>query len=111
MRLRRQIGVELAQLFERIDLIAAPSRSTVSYPIGVRFQDAYPGISSGPSIIGSMNLLGAPGISLPNGFGENGLPTAIQFNAAPLADGLVLAAARVLQERTRYHRLVPPGFA
>jgi aspartyl-tRNA(Asn)/glutamyl-tRNA(Gln) amidotransferase subunit A len=111
MRLRRQIGVELAQLFERVDLIAAPSRATVSFPIGVRFQDAYPGISSGPSIIGSMNLLGAPGISVPNGFGENGLPTAIQFNAAPLADRHVLTAARVLQERTRFHRLVPPGFA
>jgi aspartyl-tRNA(Asn)/glutamyl-tRNA(Gln) amidotransferase subunit A len=109
-RVRAHIRRALLKLFDEHDLIAAPTRSTVSYPIAKDFDQAYPNVRSGPSIIGSMNLLGAPAVSLPNGFGENGLPTAIQLNAAPANETLLMNVAIGYQAGTEWHRRVPRGF-
>lgn len=86
MRVRGKIRQRLLAIFDDVDFIIGPTRSTVAYPIGPNFADVYKGISAGASLIGSMNLVGAPAISIPNGLGENGLPTAVQINAAPLMD-------------------------
>ena len=110
MRVRRKIRKELLTLFESVDLIAAPTRSTVAYPIDGGFQDAYPGISGGPSTISSMNLVGAPAVAMPNGFGENGLPTSLQLIGPPLSDPEVLRVGAAFQNRTHHHRQSPPAY-
>jgi aspartyl-tRNA(Asn)/glutamyl-tRNA(Gln) amidotransferase subunit A len=110
MRIRAKVREELMKLFESVDILAAPARSTVAYPIGPNFNDVYKEVKSGPSVIASMNLLGAPGIAVPNGFGENNLPTAIQFNGAPANDPLVLNVAIHYQQATDHHTNVPPGY-
>jgi len=110
-RVRTQIRRELVALFDKVDLIAAPARSTVAYPIGKNFDEVYKGVSSGPSLIGGMNLAGAPAISMPNGFGENGLPTAVQLIAAPANEIALLNAAVNYQAATSEHRKTPPLFA
>ena len=111
MRLRGKMRKALLELFDKADLIAGPTRASVSYPIEKTFQDAYPGISAGPSLIGAMNLLGAPAISLPNGFGENGLPTAIQIIGPPLSDPDVIGVGIQYQQQTDFHLRKPPAFA
>ncbi len=110
-RIRTQVRREVLALFEKVDLIAAPSRSTVAYPIGKNFDEAYKGVSGGPSLIGGMNLVGAPAISLPNGFGENGLPTALQLIAAPANEIALLNAAVNYQAATSEHKKTPPLFS
>jgi aspartyl-tRNA(Asn)/glutamyl-tRNA(Gln) amidotransferase subunit A len=110
MRIRAKVREALTKLFGDYDLIAAPGRATVAFPIGVNFNDAYKDVRSGPSVIGSMNLLGAPGLCIPSGFGENGLPTSIQFNAAPSNEPLLLNAAIHYQLSTYHHTKKPPGF-
>ena len=55
-----------------------------------------------------MNLLGAPAVAMPNGFGENHLPTSIQFNAAPANEVLLMNAAIHFQNATN-QRFIPPG--
>jgi aspartyl-tRNA(Asn)/glutamyl-tRNA(Gln) amidotransferase subunit A len=110
-RIRAKIRAALLELFQTVDIIAAPTRSTVAYPIGPNFNDVYKDFSGGPSIIASMNLLGAPAIAMPNGFGENGLPTSIQFNAAPTNENILMNVAINLQAATDHHRKSPPEFA
>ena len=110
MRVRAKVREALTKLFGEYDLIAAPGRPTVAFPIGLDFSDAYKDIRSGPSVIASMNLLGAPGVCMPNGFGENGLPTSIQFNAAPTNEALLLNAAIHYQRSTYHHTKKPVGF-
>jgi aspartyl-tRNA(Asn)/glutamyl-tRNA(Gln) amidotransferase subunit A len=110
-RIRAKVRQALMRLFESVDIIAAPARSTVAYPIGPDFSDVYKDFSSGPSIIGSMNLLGAPGVAMPNGFGENGLPTSLQLNAAPANENLLMNVAINLQAATDHHTKTPPRFA
>ncbi len=110
-RVRTKIRQALNPLFDDVDIIAAPARSTVAYPIGRDFSDVYKDVSGGPSIIGSMNLLGAPGIAMPNGFGENKLPTSLQLNAAPANETMLLNVAIHYQLTTDDHRKTPAGFA
>lgn len=99
MRIRRKARSALLDLFRTVDAVVAPTRATVAYPVGVRFQDAYPGVSAGPSLIGSMNLAGAPAVAIPSGLGENGLPTSIQLVAAPFRDVELLELGADLQAR------------
>ena len=110
-RVRPKIRTALLKLFEQVDLVAAPSRSTVAYPIGPNFDEVYKDFSSGPSIIASMNLLGAPGVAMPNGFGENGLPTSVQLNAAPAKEVDLTNAAIHYQLATDHHLRKPPAFS
>jgi Asp-tRNA(Asn)/Glu-tRNA(Gln) amidotransferase A subunit family amidase len=70
----------------------------------------YKDVRGGPGVISSMNLVGAPAVALPNGFGENGLPTAMQLNAAPANDTLVMNAAIHYQLVTEHHVKTPPNF-
>jgi len=109
-RIRTLIRRDVLAMFEQVDLIAGPARATVAYPINKNFDEAYKDVSSGPSLIGGMNLVGAPAISLPNGFGENGLPTAIQLIAAPANETALLNAAVNYQAATNEHKKVPRGF-
>ncbi|HEX8354407.1 MAG TPA: amidase, partial [Pyrinomonadaceae bacterium] len=76
MRMRAPMRRAWAEMFRKVDVIAAPSRSTVSYPVDKTFDKAYPGIGAA-SPIGASNLVGVPAVSVPNGFGQNGLPTGI----------------------------------
>ncbi|HUP48655.1 MAG TPA: amidase [Thermoanaerobaculia bacterium] len=110
-RARAKIRQALLRLFEQIDLLASPSRATVSYPIGPNFNEVYRGISGGPAVIPSMNLLGGPGVAMPNGFGENGLPTSVQLNAAPANETALLNAAIHYQAATGHHRRKPAKYA
>ncbi len=111
MRVRRKIRETLTEfLATKVEFLAGPTRATVAPPVGVKFSEAYPGIKSGPSLIGSMNLVGAPAIALPNGFGLKGLPTSIQLIAAPLRDCDVIDLGAAVQAVTEFHRKRPPGF-
>ncbi|HEX8398856.1 MAG TPA: amidase [Pyrinomonadaceae bacterium] len=106
MRLRAPMRRAWAKMFEEIDLLAAPSRGTVAYPIDKTFDKAYPGIG-GASPIGASNLVGVPAISIPNGFGQNNLPTGIQFVAAAWEEDLLFEAANKLQQTTDWHKRRP----
>jgi len=109
-RIRPKIRKALLEMFNDNDLIVGPSRSTVAYPVGPNFDEVYKDVRSGPSLIGSMNLLGAPAVALPNGFGENALPTSVQLVAAPANETLLMNVAIQLQNATDHHKKTPPQF-
>ena len=85
-----------------------PRATSVSYPIGPDFDKVYPGISGGPGVIGAGNLVGQPALVVPNGFGENGLPTAFQFTGRAFSDEVLVALGTAVQARTEWHRKRPP---
>ena len=66
MRLRAPMKRALADLFEKYDLVVAPTRASVAYPADKNFDDAYPGIGGGPALIAAGNLCGLPALAVPN---------------------------------------------
>ncbi len=107
MRLRAPMRAAWSEMFRKYDLLVAPSRATVSYPVDKTFDQAYPGIAAA-SPIGACNLVGVPAISVPNGFGQHGLPTGIQFIAPAWEDVAALDAAIKYQAATDWHKRRPP---
>jgi len=108
MRLRRPMKRAVAALFEKFDLVASPTRATVAYPADKNFEDAYPGISGGPALIPAGNLCGLPALAMPNGFGENGLPTSIAFMGPAFSERRLVQLGNVYQTRTDWHLKRPP---
>ncbi len=109
MRLRRPMKRAVAALFERFDVIASPTRSTVAYPTDRNFEDAYPGVSGGPALIPAGNLCGLPALALPNGLGENGLPTSITFMGPAFSEDALTRLGCAYQARTDWHLKRPPA--
>ena len=54
------------------------------------------------------NGAGLPAVIVPNGVGDRGLPTSLQFLGRAWEENTVLAAARAYQARTDWHRRHPP---
>jgi aspartyl-tRNA(Asn)/glutamyl-tRNA(Gln) amidotransferase subunit A len=108
MRLRAPMKKALNALYAKFDALVSPARATVSYPIGPDFDKVYPGISGGPAVIPAGNLAGQPALVVPNGFGENALPTAFQFTGRAFSDERLVSLGVAVQERTEWHRRKPP---
>ena len=108
LRLRAPMKRALDALYAKFDALVSPSRATVSYPIGPDFDKVYPDVSGGPPVIAAGNLVGQPALSLPNGFGENGLPTAFQLTGRAFSDETLVALGTAVQARTEWHRKRPP---
>lgn len=106
-RIRRHASAVLDEVFRRFDAVVAPSTALVASPLDLTF-DAYAGKMRRTSLSAAGNLAGLPGISVPNGFGERGLPTGIQFVGRAGDENSVLALARAYQNRTDWHLRRPP---
>lgn len=107
MRLRAPMRRAWKEMFSKYTFITAPSRATVAYPIDKTFEQAYPNINAASPIAAS-NLIGAPGISIPNGFDENNLPTGIQLVGPAWSEFLLTELADKCQQSTDWHKRRPP---
>jgi aspartyl-tRNA(Asn)/glutamyl-tRNA(Gln) amidotransferase subunit A len=109
LRVRRLAAAALDRLLARVDAVIAPTLPTVAWPIDAAFDKVYPDYPGGASIGGAANLSGVPGLFLMNGTGEAGLPTSLQLTGRAQGEARLLAIGRRYQQRTNFHRLVPPG--
>jgi aspartyl-tRNA(Asn)/glutamyl-tRNA(Gln) amidotransferase subunit A len=107
MRVRTAVKRRLDEFYQKFDAVVAPSRATVAYPINVDFDKAYPGVSGGPPVIPAGNLAGQPALSVPNGFGDNNLPTGIQFTGRAWSEARLIALGRAYQAATDWHTRRP----
>jgi aspartyl-tRNA(Asn)/glutamyl-tRNA(Gln) amidotransferase subunit A len=106
MRLRTPMRRAWSEMFAKHGILVAPSRATVSYPVNKTFDQAYPNINAS-SPIGASNLVGVPAISIPNGFGQNNLPTGIQFVGPAWSEQLLIELADKYQQATDWHKRRP----
>jgi aspartyl-tRNA(Asn)/glutamyl-tRNA(Gln) amidotransferase subunit A len=49
------------------------------------------------------NVAGLPGVSVPCGFTDDGLPMALNFVGAPMTDGKILEIASAYEQATNWH--------
>jgi len=109
MRLRAPMKRALAKLFEGFDAVVSPTRATVAYPADVLFEKAYPDVGGGPALIPAGNLCGLPAVCVPDGYGENGLPTSLHLMGPAFGEERLVELANAYQGATDWHRRLPPG--
>lgn len=107
-RVRRRIQRRLDEFMAPYDAILAPAVNTVAGPIELPFRVWSAGFSS-TQLSGASNVAGLPAICVPTGFGEGGLPTAMQLVSRAGREERALAIAAAYQQRTVWHRRTPPG--
>jgi len=113
LRIRTPAAEAMDRFFaERgFDALAHPTRGTVSYPVGKKFSEAYTDASGGGEpISAASNLLGLPGIAIPNGFGRGNLPTSLSLTGRAWDEAKVIAVAAEYQRHTDWHTRRPAGF-
>jgi aspartyl-tRNA(Asn)/glutamyl-tRNA(Gln) amidotransferase subunit A len=84
-KVRTLVQRDFAAAFEQVDVLASPTAPTVAFRIGEKIDDPTAMYMNDIATIPA-NLAGTPGISLPSGLAEDGLPAGIQFLAPARAD-------------------------
>jgi aspartyl-tRNA(Asn)/glutamyl-tRNA(Gln) amidotransferase subunit A len=107
LRVRRPMQRALDDFLKKFDALAFPTRNTVANPLDKPFRDGWPGVTGGANVIGPTNVVGVPGISVPNGFGVQGLPTGLSFASRAFDEGKLIALGRLYQTRTDWHTRRP----
>jgi aspartyl-tRNA(Asn)/glutamyl-tRNA(Gln) amidotransferase subunit A len=106
LRLRAVVARQVDDVLARYDALVAPGRFMVASRLDEPFRSAFGGTMRDP--VGAIgNAAGLPAVAVPNGFGERGLPTSLQFVGRAFGENAILAAARAYQARTDWHRRHP----
>lgn len=102
LKVRRLIREDFDNAFAEVDLIASPVSPTPAFRLGEHDDDPLSMYLSDIYTL-SANLAGLPGISIPAGLSESGLPIGLQLMAPPLEEERILRAARMYERETSWH--------
>lgn len=105
-KVRWLIRNDFENAFKEVDLIAGPVSPTPPFKIGERSEDPLEMYLSDILTV-SANLAGIPGISVPSGFTESGLPIGMQIMGPRFSEDLIFKAGKTFQERSEWHKIKP----
>jgi aspartyl-tRNA(Asn)/glutamyl-tRNA(Gln) amidotransferase subunit A len=105
-KLRRMIADDFQACFKACDLIAGPVAPTVAWKIGEQGDDPVKAYLADIFTLPA-SLAGLPGMSVPAGFGEHGMPVGLQLIGNYFEEGTLLHAAHALQQATDWHLKEP----
>jgi aspartyl-tRNA(Asn)/glutamyl-tRNA(Gln) amidotransferase subunit A len=105
-QVRTLIRRDFEAAFEVCDVLLAPVAPTPAGRIGETVDDPLAMYLSDIFTL-SANLAGIPGISLPCGRSQEGLPIGLQLMAAPFEEARLLTAARAFEQATDHHKARP----
>lgn len=106
-KVRRMIADDFQAAFRHCDVIAGPAAPTVAWELGAQHDpltDYLADIYTLPA-----SLAGLPGMSLPVGFGEGGMPVGLQLIGNYFREGQLLNMAHRFQQATDFHLRQPAG--
>ena len=108
-KVRRMIADDFQRAFAQCDVIAGPVAPTVAWKLGDKSDDPVANyLADIFTLPGS--LAGLPGMSLPAGFGEGGMPVGLQLIGNYFGEAKLLNAAHRFQQATDFHLRKPEGF-
>ncbi len=105
-RVRRLIAEDFKAAFAGCDVIMGPATPTVAFGLGDKTSDPVQMYLSDIFTIG-VNLAGLPGMSIPVGPGEEGLPVGLQIIGNHFSEARLLQVAHRFQQATDWHLQVP----
>ena len=109
-KIRRMIADDFQQAFDQCDVIAGPVAPTTAWKLGDKSDDPLANYLADIFTLPA-SLAGLPGMSLPVGFGESGMPVGMQLIGNYLQETKLLNVAHQYQLHTDYHLKTPGGVA
>lgn len=103
----------LAKLFQQVDVIALPTAQFWPFPIEWRWPDRIAGEPADTyhrwmEIVVPVSLAGLPCLSVPVGFGDQGLPMGMQLAGPVGADAAILRLGHAWHQMTNWPDRQPP---
>jgi aspartyl-tRNA(Asn)/glutamyl-tRNA(Gln) amidotransferase subunit A len=95
-RIRSLILRDFTQAFERVDAVLTPATPSTAFAIGEKSDDPIAMYLNDVFTVPG-NLAGLPGISVPAGLGEDGLPLGLQVIGRAFDEETVLKVARAIE--------------
>src|SRR5690606_18219259 len=95
-KVRTLIQRDFDAAFAKVDVLVSPTAPTTAFPLGAKLDDPLALYLNDVATIPA-NLAGIPGISVPNGLAEDGLPTGFQVLAPARADDRVYRVGAALE--------------
>jgi len=105
-KVRGLISQDFDQVFQQVDVIAAPVTPTTAYLLGERTDDPL-SMYLGDIFTLPANLAGIPAIAFPVGFDSNHLPVGMQLMGPAFAENTLLGMAQAYQQVTLWHQQLP----
>ncbi len=107
-RVRRLIANDFKAAFEQCDVILGPTAPTVAFKLGEKVADPVQMYLNDIYTIAA-NLAGLPAMSIPCGFGNNGLPVGLHLVGNYFDEARMLNVAHQYQRATDWHARMPQG--
>jgi len=104
-RVRTLLRRDFQQAFERVDVIAAPTTPGVAFKFGEKTEPLQMYLNDVFAV--PVNLAGLPGLSVPAGFTEAGLPVGLQLIGRAFDEAAVLRAGHAYERATTWHARRP----
>ena len=109
-KIRRMIANDFQRAFANCDVIAGPVAPTVAWKLGDKSDDPLANYLADIFTLPA-SLAGLPGMSIPVGFGEAGMPVGMQLIGNYLQEAKLLNVAHQYQLHTEHHLKTPGGAA
>ena len=109
-KIRRLIANDFQSAFQSCDVIAGPVAPTVAWRLGDKANDPVANYLADIFTLSS-SLAGLPGMSVPAGFGEGGMPVGLQLVGNYLKEDELLQTAHQFQQMTSWHDAMPKEFS
>ena len=106
--MRRLIADDFQQAFAQCDVIAGPVAPTVAWKLGAHGDDPVADYLADIFTLPA-SLAGLPGLSVPVGTGEHGMPVGLQLIGNYFSESRLLNAAHRFQQATDWHTRAPQG--
>ncbi len=105
-KVRTLIKNDFDKAFQEVDVILTPTAPTTAFKVGEKVSDPLSMYLSDIYTIPA-NLAGLPAMSIPCGFGKDGLPIGLQIMAKPFAEEMIFRAAYAYEQSTEWHKQKP----
>ena len=108
-KLRTIIKQEFETLFKKYDVLITPTSPTVAYKIGTKSNNPLEMYLADLCTV-SVNIAGLPGISIPCGVDNQGMPIGLQLIGKPFAEETLIQAAYTYEQETKFRENYKPQF-
>ena len=106
LKVRTLLRQDFEKAFAEVDVIIGPTSPFPPFRIGENEADPMK-LYLCDLLTAPANLAGIPGLSVPCGFDEDGLPVGLQILGPALGDARILQVAEAFENATNFHKQTP----